>query len=371
MKIAVTGSRGLVGWHAAARMHAANCAARFSGVSPPYELVQLDREDFTDPPRLADRLRGVAAVLHFAGINRGEDAVVEATNPGIARRLVAACGAAGVTPHIVYANSTHSAFDTPYGRSKRNAGEILKGLGGRYTDLVLPHIFGECARPNYNNVTATLIDRLWKNEALDVNPEGRVELLHAGEAAMIAIRAAVQGHVGTIRPPGRPMTVPALSEKLEGFHALYSANIFPDLSDAFDLALFNSYRTAGYPGRFPRRLKLNADQRGALFETAKGGNASQSFMSSTVPGAVRGDHFHLGKVERFLVVKGKAVIRIRKVLTDELHEFNVSGDAPAAIDMPPLHTHNIENKGRGELLTLFWTHDIFDPSAPDTYADPV
>ena len=340
MKIAVTGSRGLVGWHAAARMHAANCAARFSGVSPPYELVQLDREDFTDPPRLADRLRGVAAVLHFAGINRGEDAVVEATNPGIARRLVAACGAAGVTPHIVYANSTHSAFDTPYGRSKRNAGEILKGLGGRYTDLVLPHIFGECARPNYNNVTATLIDRLWKNEALDVNPEGRVELLHAGEAAMIAIRAAVQGHVGTIRPPGRPMTVPALSEKLEGFHALYSANIFPDLSDAFDLA-------------------------------AKGGNASQSFMSSTVPGAVRGDHFHLGKVERFLVVKGKAVIRIRKVLTDELHEFNVSGDAPAAIDMPPLHTHNIENKGRGELLTLFWTHDIFDPSAPDTYADPV
>ena len=118
-------------------------------------------------------------------------------------------------------------------------------------------------------------------------------------------------------------------------------------------------------------LKLNTDPRGTLFEAAKGGGGGQTFLSWTHPGVTRGNHFHLGKVERFLVLEGEAVIRIRRVLDDRLWEYTVSGAAPAAIDMPPLHTHSIENVGAGPLLTLFWTHDIFDPAAPDTYADPV
>ncbi len=90
-----------------------------------------------------------------------------------------------------------------------------------------------------------------------------------------------------------------------------------------------------------------------------------------MPGAVRGNHFHLAKVERFLVVEGEAAIRIRKVLGGEVHEFRVSGDQPTAVDMPTLHTHNIENVGQGPLLTLFWAHEIFDPASPDTFAEPV
>ena len=89
------------------------------------------------------------------------------------------------------------------------------------------------------------------------------------------------------------------------------------------------------------------------------------------PGMTRGDHFHLNKVERFLVVQGEAMIRIRKVLSDEVWEYRVSGDAPAPVDMPTLHTHSIENTGDTELLTLFWTHDLFDPANPDTFADKV
>ena len=88
-------------------------------------------------------------------------------------------------------------------------------------------------------------------------------------------------------------------------------------------------------------------------------------------GVTRGDHFHLNKVERFLVVQGEAVIRIRKVLSDEVWEYRVSGDAPSPVDMPTLHTHSIENVGKGDLLTLFWTHDLFDPAIPDTFADKV
>lgn len=371
MKVAVTGSQGLLGWHASARIHAQNCAAHFLGESLPHDLVQIDHATFSDPQSLARALDGVAALLHFAGSNRGDEAKVEAANPQIARDLIVACKAAGISPHIVYANSTHAELDTPYGRSKRIAGELLADFAECYTDLVLPHIFGETARPDYNNVTATLIDRIWKGEEASLNPEGCVQLLHAGAAAQMAIDAALGGASGKLNPAGRGMSVVELHERLAVFHSLYLSNVFPDLSDPFDLALFNSYRTAAYPQRYPMLLRVNEDHRGRLFESAKGGNASHTFISTTHPGKSRGDHFHFDLVERFLVIRGQAIIRIRKVLTDEIHEFRVSGKSPVAIDQIPLHTHNIENVGTDELVTFFWSHRMFDPANPDTYSDPV
>jgi UDP-2-acetamido-2,6-beta-L-arabino-hexul-4-ose reductase len=371
VKIAVTGAKGLLGWHTAARMHALTCAARYRGEEPQHELVAIDRATFCDPEALAQALIGADAVLHFAGINRGPEEEVERGNPQIAATLAAGCRAAGIAPHIVYANSTHAERDTFYGRSKRIAGETLKASAAAYTDLVLPHVFGECARPDYNNVTATLIDRLWKGQEPTIDPAGRVELLHAGAAAQTAIDAALSGRTGRIRPEGRAMSVADLYDKLAGFQELYRANTFPDLSDPFDLALFNAFRTGGYPQHYPRPLRMNADKRGVLFESAKGGNASHTFLSTTLPGVTRGDHFHLDLVERFVVVRGEAVIRIRKVLDSEIREFRVSGEQPVAIDQLPLHTHSIENVGAEELITFFWSHRMFDPANPDTYSDPV
>lgn len=371
-RIVVTGARGLVGWHAHARLHAVNCAALFSGAAAPFDIVPLDHASFNDDQGLRDAVLGADVVLHFAGVNRAQsDAEVEAANPAIATRLMAAIAAVGATPHVVYANSTHAAGDTHYGRSKRIAGEILSNSLGGYTDLVLPHIFGECARPDYNNVTATLIARLIAGETPAVNLNGVVRLLHAGQAAQLAIDDGLAGTSGRRNPEGRVMPVPELLAKLMGFHDGMAANIYPDLGDPFDLALFNSYRAATYPDGWPRPLRLNSDARGTLFEAVKGGGGGQCFLSTTRPSVTRGDHFHLNKVERFVVVQGDAVIRVRKVLTGQVHTFRVSGDAPCAVDMPTLHTHSIENVGDGPLLTLFWSHDLFDPANPDTYADKV
>lgn len=237
--------------------------------------------------------------------------------------------------------------------------------------MVLPHIFGECARSRYNNVTATFIEAVIAGETPDINHEGRVALLHAGAAAKAALDAAINRTTGTLRPETHDIAVTDLFALLQQFNANYQANIYPDLGDPFTVALFNSYRAALYPSGFPRPLKLNTDARGTLFEAVKGGGGGQTFLSTTQPGITRGDHFHLNKVERFLVVQGEAMIRIRKVLSDEVWEYRVSGDAPAPIDMPTLHTHSIENTGDTELLTLFWTHDLFDPANPDTFADKV
>lgn len=372
MKIAITGASGLLGWHTAARLHARNCAARFGNSPEPFDIVAIDRAVFSDPKSLALVLAEVDAVVHFAGVNRGTPEEVEAANPALAQALVAGCQTAGVTPHIIYANSTHAANDSVYGRSKRVAGEILAHSGAAYTDLVLPHIFGEGAKPDYNNVSATFIDRVITGQAPEMNPEGRVELLHAGAAAEIAIAAAERRETGKISPEGLPMTVGNLFERLSAFHSAYSSNLFPDLSDAFDVALFNAYRSARYTERSPIALTLNTDPRGTLFEASRSsGGGGQTFLSWTHPGVTRGNHFHLRKIERFLVVEGEALIRIRRVLSDEVWTFRVNGDQPAAVDMPTLHTHSIENTGDRPLLTLFWTNEVFDPAAPDTYADPV
>ena len=371
MKIVVTGAGGLMGGHMAARVHAANCMAAFKKQTKPYDLVMIDHHGFDDDTTLANALLDADAVLHMAGVNRAPPAVIEEANPNIARRLATACANCGVRPHIIYANSTHAVSDTPYGRSKKIAGEILSEIGGRYTDLVLPHIFGEGARPHYNNVTATFIEAVVTGETPQINPKGQVTLLHAGEAAQIAIDAVTKGHCGTLFPISQVIAVPELFSMLKGFQRDYVANIFPDLQDPFNVAMFNTYRAALYPDGFPRPLKLNTDVRGTLFEVAKGGGGGQCFASWTEPGATRGDHFHLSKVERFLVIQGEAIIRMRRVLGGPVWEFPVTGDAPAALDIPTLYTHSIENVGKAPLLTLFWTHDFFDPTAPDTYLDPV
>lgn len=370
-RIVVTGASGLMGWHAHVRLHAANCEAEFRGESLPYDIVALNHADFDNDQALRSAVKNADAVLHYAGVNRGPDEHVQAVNPDIAVRLIEACMAVRAYPQIVYANSIHSLKNTAYGCSKNIASKHLDAFSSRYTNIILPHIFGEYARPHYNNVTATLIHQIIHGKSVSVNPNGQVHLLHAGEAAQIAIQAIKSETIGQLQPEYYSISIPKLYAKLKNFHEKYQCNIYPNVSDALNLSLFNAYRSAIDHNYWPRPLYQNKDQRGILFEAVKGGGGGQTFLSTTKPGVTRGNHFHLGKIERFVVIRGEAIIRIRKVLSEQVWEYRVSGKTPTAIDMPTLHTHSIENVGTEELLTLFWSHDLFDPSHPDTYTDKV
>lgn len=371
MKIIITGADGLLGWHAHTRLHAANCADKFAGIAPRFEIVALNRKSFQSDTELDKAVSGAVGVLHFAGVNRADDSVIAEQNPAIAQRLLDSCRRTNSQPYIAYANSTHSAGDSVYGKSKRRAAEILHDAELSVANIIFPHIYGESAKPFYNNVTSTLIDQIINEQDVSVNPDGAVNLLHAGDAADIAIQSIVSGSSDDIRPDGDHIGIPDLYEMLSKMHKLYENNIYPDFRTALQVKLFNAYRFATYPQKWPRKLQLNEDNRGVLFEAVKGGGNGQSFLSTTMPGITRGDHFHLNKVERFLVVQGEAIIRMRKVLGSEVLEFKVGGDAPAAVDMPTMFTHSIENVGSSDLTTLFWTHEIFDPENPDTYADAV
>ncbi|MEI6320914.1 MAG: NAD-dependent epimerase/dehydratase family protein [Pseudomonadota bacterium] len=374
-RVAITGGAGFLGWHL-------RCAIRMRGWPEP---VVVDHACFDDPARLRDALAGVEVVVHLAGVNRGPEAEVEAGNPRLARLLVEALQATAAGRnrlHLLFSNSTHgrdptvpAASLTPYGRSKREANAILgewaATTGARYTDIRFPHLFGEHGRPFYNSAVATFCHQLATSDTPKIIVDSEVELLHAQSACDLMLEAIDAGTGGPLSPEGLRMPVSEALARLQAMHATYADGTLPRFETAFDLDLFNTLRSYRFPLHYPGRIALRSDARGHLFEAVKTGHGGQCFASTTHPGVVRGNHFHRRKIERFLVAAGEATIRVRRMFTTDTHAFEVRGDAPVYIDMPTLHTHDIRNTGHGDLFTLFWSHEIFDPAAPDTYPEAV
>jgi UDP-2-acetamido-2,6-beta-L-arabino-hexul-4-ose reductase len=362
MRVGITGAYGFFGWHM-------RCFLASIGVM---DVRSAGRQTFESQEALREFLRDRDVVLHFAGVNRAEsDAEIEEGNVVIAEALVQAAAKEGVAPHVVYSSSTKVDGDTVYGKAKKRVGEIIGGwaesAGAMFSNVVFPHLFGECGEPFYNSAVHTFCHQLAHGENLNVNPGGKLELLHAQDAAAYAWNAVVEKREGVLRPSGRKIGVESLAETLTDYHRLYTSGVIPDLRDDEDRKLFNTLRTAMYPAAYPFYLKRNDDPRGWLFESIRELNGGQAFVSLTHPGYTRGNHYHRFKVERFCVLAGSAVIRIRKLFSDSVEEFQVSGDEPCFIDMPPLHTHSISNESDSDVVTMFWSNEFFDPENPDTY----
>ena len=365
MIIGITGADGLIGWHVRCRLY----------VEHDIEAIPIGRAGFREAGALESFVSKCDAIVHLAGVNRGEESEVESVNPALARVLVSAMERCERTPHVVFASSTHIDSDTAYGRSKRATEEIFSEWAGRcgavFTNMVLPHVYGECGRPFYNSVVSTFCYQLAEDETPKIEQDGRLELLHAQEVADLVLLSVRNRSVGEVRPSGRAMRVSEMLERVSLLAERYKSGVIPAFEDIFDLRLFNTFRSYLFPKHYPNLLKLNTDSRGSLFEAVKTDNGGQAFLSTTEPGITRGDHFHFNKVERFLVVQGQAVIRLRRMFDDKVIEFRVSGSEPTVVDMPTLHAHNITNTGDGELLTMFWSHEIFDPDHPDTHREQV
>lgn len=364
-RIAVTGAHGFLGWHL-------RCHLKAMGHD---DVVPIGRADFADDEVLGSALADADHVVHLAGMNRGDEDEIERANIDLADHLARILRDTGSEAQVVFANSVHRDRDTAYGRSKRRAAEILadwsERSGGRFCDLVIPNVFGEHGRPYYNSVVATFCHQLAEGEELTVHDDAGMELVHAQEVCA-EIRSALEGGAtGSRQLTGHEITVHGLVDRLRHFADEYEAHRVPDVRDPFDLKLFNTYRSFLFPRRYPVSLPVHSDERGSLVEAIKSENGGQTFVSDTRPGITRGNHFHLEKIERFLVLRGEAIIRLRRLFDDEVLEFKVGGSAPAYVDMPTLHTHNITNIGDDELVTLFWAHEIFDPDAPDTYREVV
>lgn len=364
-RIGVTGSNGFLGWHLRCALHADRQDA----------VVLAPREVFDDDTALGKFVAQCDAIVHLAALNRGDDAVIESANVDLTRRLIAALEAARARPHVILSSSIHQASDTPYGRSKRISAELLANWASRsgaiFTNLILPNIFGECGRPHYNSVVATFCHQLARGEAPQIIEDRELELVHAQRVAREIRQIVGRPAVGDRLMSGTRLRVSALLSRLREMARRYADHRIPRLDAELDLELFNTYRSYLFPQGYPMTPDLRSDNRGALFEAVKSEREGQCFVSTTPPGVTRGNHYHTAKIERFLVISGQAVIRVRKLFDAEITEYRVSGERPQYVDMPTLHTHNITNVGGDSLITLFWSNEIFDPARPDTYAEPV
>ena len=360
MRVLITGGSGFLGWHTRLRLHA----------QAEHEVAIVTRESWPDLRALAAETE---AVIHIAGVNRGDDDEVVDDNVRLAEDVAAAVRETGRPLRIVYANSIQSGNGTAYGTGKEGAAKVLRDLessGSTVVDVRLPNIFGEHGRPRYNSFVATFVHAVVAGETPQVS-DRPVELLHAQGAAQSLIDGLTVDAV-RLDPRGVTVGVAEVLDLLHDFRASYATGEFPDLSTPFRVQLFNCYRAALFPAHYPIALQPHTDARGTFVETVRSrGGEGQTSISTTVPGVTRGEHYHLEKIERFAVVSGRATIALRRMFTDEVVEFDVDGARPCAVDMPVGWAHNITNTGDDILLTQFWSHELFRPNAPDTFPHPV
>lgn len=370
IKIGITGQTGFIGTH----------LYNFLGINQDVIRVPFNDDYFTDSPRLEKFVKECDAIVHLAALNRHNDPhVIYNTNLDLVKRLISALEITGSRPHVLFSSSTQEERDNEFGRSKRDGRILLADWadrsGGRFTGMVIPNVFGPFGNPYYNSVVATFSHQLTHNEQPKVEFDAQLKLIHISDlinTIWYLIKNQVSDNEFKVAPTDEAKVTEILA-LLQSFKAQYFENgILPDLSDPFERNLFNTFVCyIDHSQYFPFKLKLNIDDRGSFVETVKLSSGGQISFSTTRPGITRGNHFHTRKAERFVVIKGKARIQLRRVGTDKVISFELDGCAPSYVDMPVWHTHNITNTGGEDLYTIFWINEQYDPNDPDTFFEKV
>ena len=370
-KIGITGQDGFVGKHLYNTL----------GLFPEeFERIEFKREYFDNDEQLDDFVNRCDAIVHLAAMNRHEsEEVIYKTNVMLAQKLADSLSRTGSKVHVLFSSSSQEERDNLYGRSKKEGREILAAQtlrnGGNFTGLIIPNVFGPFGRPNYNSFIATFCYKLTHGEQPEIQTDGEVKLIYVGELVEEII-GRIRRNVTEKEFRVAHTSVHKVSEvlaKLNRFREEYfEKGEIPALQTVFDRQLFNTFRSyIDHASHFPVKLTKHTDPRGAFVEVIRLGIGGQCSFSTTVPGVTRGNHYHTRKIERFAVIKGKALIQLRKVGTEEVLDFMLDGTEPAYVDMPVWYTHNIKNTGDEELYTIFWIDEAFNPDDADTYFEEV
>jgi UDP-2-acetamido-2,6-beta-L-arabino-hexul-4-ose reductase len=327
--------------------------------------------------------REAEAIVHLAGVNRPprvED--FEAENAGLTEEVCRILREAGRAPHVLLSSSIQATLDNPYGASKRHAEKALRRFseetGATITIFRLKNVFGPGCRPNYNSVVATFCHNLAHDLPIQISDPGQcVDLVHVEDvvAAIVGEMDRPRKLEGGLAPPDEipsyALTLGDLAGRIQFFSDMQQSLGAADFSVRFNQQLYATYLSYLDPARWQYGLRIKSDARGDLAEFIKSPQFGQIFVSRTRPGMTRGNHYHYVKTEKFLVLAGEGVVRLRHIEGSEILEYRVRGEEYRVVEIPPAHTHSITNVGPVEMLTLFWSSEVFDPDRPDTYFLPV
>jgi len=378
--ILVTGSEGFLGRNLCVAL------SRCEGI----KILRFDVQN--SPEELELQVAQADFIFHLAGVNRPKDEKEFAEgNTDLTRLLCSFSEKHNCRAPILLSSSTQAASDNAYGRSKREAEDVLIDYSRRTGIPVFmyrfPNLFGKWSRPNYNSVVSTFCYNVTHNLPIQVNdPSHTVTFAYVDDVVDECLRqlqGAGHGEPGSGGELGArtqyyyeiaetySVSLGRLAGLVNAFRAVRDGGSMPDLADPFTKKLYATFLSYYETDAFAYPAKMNTDNRGWLFELIKSEQFGQIFVSQTHPGVTRGNHGHNTKVEKFCVIQGRGTIRFRHVVTNEICSYDVSGETIQIVDIPPGYTHSIENTGDTEMITLFWANEIFNPARPDTYFEPV
>ena len=367
LTIGITGQNGFLGKH----LYNSICL-----LPETYDLIDCDRSFFENEPDLDAFVLECDVIVHLAAMNRHSDPeVIYNTNIRLVESLIASLERTYSKAHIIMSSSLQEEKDNLYGKSKKEGRELFlnweKNSMGSFSGLIIPNVFGPFGKPNYNSVIATFCHKVATNEKPEIHVDGTVSLIYVGELIQEILKVIEE------RGSNKKLTIKATSEikvseiltLLNSYKIQYQDNgEIPSINSTFELNLFNSFRCyMDIKNHFPVKLTKHTDSRGSFVELIRLGIGGQVSFSTTLPGIIRGNHFHTRKIERFAVIKGKALIQLRRIGTDEVLNFYLNGDEPAYVDMPIWYTHNIKNIGNEVLYTNFWINEPYNSEDADTF----
>ncbi|PHC35527.1 capsular biosynthesis protein [Bacillus toyonensis] len=364
MKILVTGSEGFVG---------KNLVDRLS------KIDNIEILCFTKGCSLSvlnDYLKQVEGIYHLAGVNRPQsESEFQEGNVELTKYIVDNLLKSDNKPWIVFSSSVQVELENPYGRSKKQAEDLLHSYhfetGASVNIYRLPNLFGKWCKPNYNSVVATFCHNIARGKAISIHdPEKYLELLYIDDLIDKFINLLQDGFNKEIYPQIDriyEISLKDLAEKINGFYNIRKTHTIPDLSDVFTKKLHATYLSYLEKNDFSYELEMKRDNRGFLAEIIKSNEFGQIFISSTKEDITRGNHYHHTKVEKFCVIKGEAEINFRDIYSESSFSYIISEEKLEIVDIPPGYTHNIKNIGLGEMLVLFWANEIFNSEKADTF----
>jgi len=371
LKIGITGQEGFVGTHLYNTLKL---------VPNEFSCVDYDISFFSDDTQLDAFVTQCDVIVHLAAMNRHNDpAVLYNTNIELVKKLIASLERSGSKAHILFSSSSQEERDNPYGKSKKEGRILLEKWasmnGGMLTGLIIPNVFGPFGHPYYNSVIATFSHQISHGETPKIEVDGVLKLIYVGELVAEIIKKSKEKkneslyHVPHTSTAKVSEILALLKKYKEGYQ---DKGEIPTINNTFELNLFNTYRCyMDIATHFPVKFTQHTDPRGSFVEVIRLGVGGQVSFSTTVPGITRGNHFHTRKIERFAVIKGKALIQLRRIGTNEVLDFYLDGNEPAYVDMPIWYTHNIKNIGDEVLYTNFWINEFYDVNDPDTYFEEV
>ncbi|MBW3523413.1 NAD-dependent epimerase/dehydratase family protein [Chryseobacterium sp. NKUCC03_KSP] len=366
-KIGITGQNGFVGSHLYNTL----------GLFPEeFQRIDFQKEYFENETELDEFVAQCDVIVHLAAMNRHEnEQFIYETNVGLAQKLVDSLKRTHSKAHVMISSSTQEERDNLYGKSKKEGRETLANWAqendGKITGLIIPNVFGAFGKPFYNSFIATFSHQLTHGETPTIANDGEVKLIYVQELVDTIINEIreVNSKAEFFVEATATKKVSEVLTLLNDYKTKYfDGGEIPAINDSFEHNLFNTYRSyIDYKTHYPVKFTQHTDPRGAFVEVIRLGIGGQCSFSTTVPGITRGNHYHTRKIERFAVIKGKALIQLRKIDTDEVLDFYLDGNEPAYVDMPIWYTHNIKNIGEEELYTIFWINEAFSPEDADTY----